>query len=220
MNPLLNELKDCICNGKTQDAMNITKQLLRQGINPEEIIGCAFRDAYTELNTKMIKGHAFVTDVLMASRSMHAVMYILQPLISNYSGSIRGMVVIGTVEGDLHDIGKNLVSMFLTGRGYAVLDLGIDVTKEAFVEAVEKYKADVLALSALLTTTMPEMKSVVDYLRELELRDSVRVIVGGGPVSYEYASQIGADAYASDLPDILEAVDDLINDRIGRFSVI
>src|SRR5690606_27218434 len=134
-------------------------------------------------------------------------------------GFAKGIIVIGTVAGDLHDIGKKLVAMLLKSRGYTVIDIGIDVTKEAFVEAVKKYKPDVLAMSSLLTLTLVEFKNVMEALKESGLRSKVKVIVGGAPVNVKYAKEIGADAFASDAFEALEAVDDLIYNKIGKYSL-
>lgn len=219
MHKLLIELQTSIKNGQTQIAMNKTKELIKNGIGINEIIETATKPAFKELGIKMNNREIYTTDVLMASRAMLAVMYVMEPIISKYSGSSRGLVVIGTVGGDLHDIGKNLVAMMLKNNGCTVIDLGIDVTKEAFIDAVKKHNPDVLALSSLLTTTMPQLESVIKTLNEQGLHTQVRVIIGGAPINAAYAATIGADAYAADLFEAVEAVDDLINNRIGKYSL-
>lgn len=219
MQKLLDEINKSIFNGNTETAMEKTKALLKLGIGTREIIEGAFVPAFKELGNKMRNDEIFITDVLISSRAMRAAMYVMEPFISHNSRKLKGVVIIGTVAGDLHDIGKDLVAMILSGYGYTVINLGIDVTKEVFIDTVRKYKPDVLAMSALLTTTMPEMKKVIDGLKECGLKRSVKVIVGGNPVNEKFAAAIGADAYAIDGSYAFEAVEDLINNRIGKYSI-
>lgn len=163
---------------------------------------------------------AFTTTTgLIASRAAHAAMYLMEPILSRSTGTSKGIVAIGTVAGDLHDIGKNLVIMMLQGSGYSVIDLGIDVPVETFIAAVRMHKPDVLALSSLLTTTLPELDNMIDALEAAGLRAQVKVIIGGAPVTAEYASRIKADAYANDLFEATEAVADLVKNRIGKYAV-
>jgi len=219
MDKLFIDLKEAIINGQTQTAMDKTKLLLRQGVGVHEIIKKATDPSFKELGKKMQNGEIAIPDVLMSARAMLAVMYVLEPIIARNKGFAKGIIVIGTVAGDLHDIGKKLVAMLLKSRGYTVIDIGIDVTKEAFVEAVKKYKPDVLAMSSLLTMTLVEFKNVMEALKENGLRSKVKVIVGGAPVNIKYAKEIGADAFASDAFEALEAVDDLIYNKIGKYSL-
>ena len=219
MDKLFIDLKEAIINGQTQTAMDKTKLLLRKGVGVHEIIKKSTDPSFKELGEKMQKGEIAIPDVLMSARAMLAVMYVLEPIIASYKGFAKGIIVIGTVAGDLHDIGKKLVAMLLKSRGYTVIDIGIDVTKEAFVEAVKKYKPDVLAMSSLLTLTLVEFKNVMEALKESGLRSKVKVIVGGAPVNVKYAKEIGTDAFASDAFEALEAVDDLIYNKIGKYSL-
>jgi 5-methyltetrahydrofolate--homocysteine methyltransferase len=219
MDKLFIGLKDAIIHGQTQAAMDKTKLLLNKGIGINEIIKKATNSSFKELGKKMEKGEITIPDVLMSSRAMLAVMHVMEPVLSNDKGFTKGIVVIGTVAGDLHDIGKKLVSMMLKGHGYTVIDIGIDVTEEVFVDAVKKYRPDVLAMSSLLTLTLIEFKNVMEALMENGLRSEVKVIVGGAPVNIKYAKEVGADAYASDVFEAVEAVDDLIHNRIGKFSL-
>jgi len=145
-----------------------------------------------------------VPEVLIAARAMHAGMDILRPLLAQSDAPLAGKVVIGTVQGDLHDIGKNLVAMMLEGGGFEIVDLGTDVAPDKFVEAVRVHQPDLVGMSALLTTTMPAMKRTIDALVEAGLREKVRVMIGGAPVTQAYADQIGADGYA---PDAAAAVE-------------
>jgi len=140
----------------------------------------------------------FVPEVLISAKSMHAGMDVVKPLLAEGESSSAGTVVIGTVEGDLHDIGKNLVAMMLEGAGFEVVDLGVDLSAEEFVDAVKEHNPEVLGLSALLTTTMPAMQNTIEALEEAGVRDQVKIMVGGAPVTEDFANEIGADAYASD----------------------
>ncbi|KNZ42321.1 cobalamin B12-binding domain-containing protein [Acetobacterium bakii] len=219
MKKVLDELQQAIENGETQIAMDKTKVALNQGLRTDTIIQTAINPAFKDLGQKMYDGEIYVTDVLMASRAAHAAMYVMEPILSKFSGATKGIVAIGTVAGDLHDIGKNLVIMMLQGSGYTVIDLGIDVPVETFVEAIRMHKPHVLALSSLLTTTLPELDNMMDALVEQGLRSQVKVIVGGAPVTAEYAGRIKADAYANDLFEATEAVGDLVNNRIGKYTI-
>ncbi len=219
MEKILDQLQEAIENGETQKAMNKTKDALNMGLRTDKIIKTAINPAFRDLGQKMFDGEIYVTDVLMASRAAHAAMYVMEPIISRSTGQTKGIVTIGTVAGDLHDIGKNLVIMMLQGSGYTVIDLGIDVPVEDFVEAIRTHKPDVLALSALLTTTLPELDATLEALVEAGLRSQVKVIVGGAPVTREYAARIKADAYANDLFEASEAVGDLVKNRIGAYAV-
>ncbi|MEA4807186.1 B12-binding domain-containing protein [Acetobacterium wieringae] len=219
MEEILDQLQEAIENGETQKAMNKTKDALNMGLRTDKIIKTAINPAFRDLGQKMFDGEIYVTDVLMASRAAHAAMYVMEPIISRSTGQTKGIVTIGTVAGDLHDIGKNLVIMMLQGSGYTVIDLGIDVPVEDFVEAIRTHKPDVLALSSLLTTTLPELDATLEALVEAGLRSQVKVIVGGAPVTREYAARIKADAYANDLFEASEAVGDLVKNRIGVYAV-
>lgn len=219
MGKILEEIKEAIEKGQTQIAMNKTKEALNQGLRTDKIIQYAINSAFKDLGKKMFDGEIYVTDVLMASRAAHAALYLMEPIISRFSGSTKGIVVIGTVAGDLHDIGKNLVIMMLQGSGYTVIDLGIDVTAGAFIDAVRLHQPDVLALSCLLTTTLPELDNIMWALDEQNLRSQVKVIVGGAPVTQEYARRIKADAFANDLFEATEALGDLVNNRIGKYAI-
>lgn len=173
MDDIVIQIQNGIYKGDTKYVIDRTELALRYGISLDEIMKEALFLPMQVLGEKLRTHELFIPDVLKASRAMHAALYVLRPIISHSSGAPKGLVVIGTVAGDLHDIGKNMVSMMLTGHGYTVVDLGIDVTKEQFAEAIVKYQPDVLGLSALLTTTMPEMQNVIEYLQEMNLRDQV-----------------------------------------------
>lgn len=219
MEKILIELQQAIESGETQIAMDKTKEALNHGLRTDKIIQTAINPAFRDLGQKMFAGEIYVTDVLMASRAAHAAMYLMEPILSRFSGATKGIVAIGTVAGDLHDIGKNLVIMMLQGSGYTVIDLGIDVPTETFIDAIRMHKPHVLALSSLLTTTLPELDNIMDVLVEQGLRSQVKVIIGGAPVTAEYAGRIKADAYADDLFEATEAVGDLVNNRIGKYAI-
>jgi len=148
--------------------------------------------------------------VLIASRAMHAAMDVLKPLLSDAHAASKVTVVVGTVQGDLHDIGKNLVCMMLEGGGFTVVDVGVDVTKEKFVEEMKKNKSKVLGLSALLTTTMPAMKDIIGAIRADKETSDVRVMVGGAPLTQEYADSIGADGYGADASSAVDVANELL----------
>ncbi|MDO5411265.1 MAG: corrinoid protein [Lachnospiraceae bacterium] len=218
MEDILQQIKNGIYKGDTKYVIDRTELALRYGISLEEIMKEALFPPMQVLGQKLRTHEIFIPDVLKASRAMHAALYVLRPIISHSNSAPKGLVVIGTVAGDLHDIGKNMVSMMLTGHGYTVVDLGIDVTKEQFAEAIMHYHPNVLALSALLTTTMPEMENVIEYLKDQGLRDQVKITIGGAPTTMEFAQSIGADAYSENVFDAILAVDDLIADQIGIHS--
>ncbi len=218
MEDILEQIQKGILKGDTKYVIDRTELSLRYGISIEEIMRDALFPPMKLMGEQLRTQEIFIPEVLKASRAMHAALYVLRPIISHSSTSMKGLVVIGTVAGDLHDIGKNMVAMMLTGHGYTVVDLGIDVTKEQFAKAVMEYKPNVLALSALLTTTILEMQNVIEYLESCGLREQVKITVGGSPVTMDFAKEIGADAYSDTVFDALEAVDDLMAGRMGKYS--
>ena len=195
----LTPLTEAVVNGQAPKAKELTAKALEAGVSPGKILQEGLIPGMTEVGRRFECREFYVPELLIAARAMHAALDILRPLLAA-SGEVEpiGKVVIGTVRGDLHDIGKNLVTMMLEGSGFEVKDLGIDVSPEKFVNAVKEGGYDVLAMSALLTTTMPSMKATIDALKEAGLRDKVKVIIGGAPVTQEYANQIGADGYGED----------------------
>ena len=176
----------------------IVDDALNSGVSAEEILNEGFIQAMAIIGDKFSEGEVYIPDVLIAARAMQAGVDKLRPSLSDDAQTHRGTVVIGTVKGDLHDIGKNLVKYMLQGSGFNVVDLGNDVSPEQFAEAVRKNDAGVVAMSALLTTTMGSMKDIVDGLEEAGLRESVKVMIGGAPVTQEFADRINADGYARD----------------------
>jgi 5-methyltetrahydrofolate--homocysteine methyltransferase len=176
---------------------------LAAGFDAEEILKEGMISAMTEVGRLFEEGEYFVPEMLIAARAMQGGLAILRPVLAEADVQPKGKVAIGTVRGDLHDIGKNLVAMMLEGAGYEILDLGTDVSPEKYLEAVQKDSINVVALSALLTTTMPSMKATIETLAAAGVRDQIKIIIGGAPVTNEYAQQIGADGYS---PDASQAV--------------
>ena len=187
---------EAILSGKADDAAAATKVLVDKGVAPQEIINGQMIRAMAEVGQRFQDGKAFVPQLLMAGRAMKSALELLKPMLAGGAAATLGKVVIGTVKGDLHDIGKNLVASMLEGCGFEVINIGIDVPAETFVDEVRKSGADILCMSALLTTTMTYMKDVIVALEEAGIRDKVKVMVGGAPVSQTFADEIGADGYS------------------------
>lgn len=219
MEDYLKAIQEAVYSGDAQASKTATEKALHMGYSTEVIIDKALLPPMKEMGVKLGTGEIFIPEVLMSSRALHAAMYALQPIISHYNGRHKGVVVIGTVAGDLHDIGKNLVSMLLSGKGFTVIDLGIDVTKEEFLAAIKRHHPDILALSALLTTTMPELKNIIDYIVEEGLRPQISIMVGGAPVTSKYAREIKADVYTDNMFEAAEAAEELMKRRISKYTV-
>ena len=191
-------LKQMIKEGKADEAGDRIRELLDGGASPEALMKEAMIPAMEEVGDFFQQGKYFLPEMLMAARAMQRGMEVLKPALVSSGAAFPGKVVLGTVRGDIHDIGKNLVGMTLEGAGFEVVDLGTDVSPERFVEAVREHSPQVLGISALLTTTMLAMKDTIDILREAGLRDTVKVMVGGAAVRPEFATEIGADFYGPD----------------------
>lgn len=219
MKKIIAEIQEGLMEGDAQLVKKKTEQALSHGIDAKNIVQNGLIPIMKIIGQKFRSGELFIPDVLMSSRAFHASLYVLRPYLVNTRLSSKGIILVGTVAGDLHDIGKNMVSMMLQGAGYTVIDLGIDVPTDNFIDAVIEHKPDILALSALLTTTMGELGDVVKKLREQGLRHQVKIIVGGGPVTPEFAMGIDADAYATDAYNAVEAVNRLMAGEIGFFTV-
>jgi len=192
------KLADAVFRGDFGSSGQITKELIDNGTEPLAIINQGLIAGMDIVAPKFKAGEMYVPEVMMAARAMSVGMELVKPLINDVDIPSKGTVIIGTVAGDLHDIGKNLVAMILESGGFKVIDLGVDVSVERFVEAAKQYNPQVIGMSALLTTTMMAMKDTIDALTEAGLRKNLRIIVGGAPLSKDFASQIGADGYASD----------------------
>ena len=200
----LQALAEAVISGNKDESERLTNEAVDEGVGVESIINDGLIAGMSVVGVKFKNNEFYVPEVLIAARAMHAGMDIIKPLLTESGIEPRGTVAIGTVKGDLHDIGKNLVAMMLEGGGYEVIDLEVDVSPERFVEVVNEQGPDAIGLSALLTTTMPSMKDTVDALEEAGVRDKVKVMIGGAPVTQNYADEIGADGYA---PDAASAVD-------------
>ena len=193
----LNELYDAILVGKLEDAVKVTKIAVEEGMTPHEIINQYMIKAMEEIGSRFEAGKVFVPNLLMSARAMRGALDVLKPLMQGQVDSYIGKIVIGTVKGDLHDIGKNLVASMFEGCGFEVINLGVDVSSDKFISAALENKAGIICMSALLTTTMNYMKEVVAAVEASELKGKVKIMVGGAPVNDAFAKAIGADAYTS-----------------------
>lgn len=198
------KLTNAVINGNEVQVKELTESLLDEGNDPVEIINQGLIAGMEIVGPRFKNGEMFVPEVLMCARAMHAGIDIVKALLADTDMPSCGKIVIGTVQGDLHDIGKNLVAMMMESSGFSVVNLGVDMSTEQFIEAVKKHNADILALSALLTTTMINMKDVIDGLIEAGLRDKVKVIIGGAPITQSFADEIGADGFAPDAASAAE----------------
>jgi len=201
---VLEELSQALINGNAPKTKELAQKAIDEGMAPSQVLSEGLIVGMNEVGRRFKNNEFYVPEVLIAARAMHSGMDVLKPLLSEAEASSAGTVVLGTVKGDLHDIGKNLVSMMLEGAGFNVIDVGVDVAPDKFLEAVRDKKPQVVGLSALLTTTMPAMKTTIEALKEAGVRDSVKVMIGGAPVTQRYSDEIGADGYA---PDAASAVD-------------
>jgi 5-methyltetrahydrofolate--homocysteine methyltransferase len=204
MADILQKIASNLYDGEDEVVAALVQQALDQGMAAGEVLQGGLITGMDEVGRDFKAGDLFVPEVLIAARAMHAGMNVLRPLLAEGDTLSAGRYLIGTVKGDLHDIGKNLVKMMLEGAGFETVDLGTDVDPQAFVDAVRDHQPQLVGMSALLTTTMVQMKAAVEALEEAGLRDSVKIMIGGAPVTDAFAKEIGADAYA---PDAASAVD-------------
>ena len=209
----LKHLYEAIVAGKLEPAVEITRQAIAEGVAPQMIINNYMIKAMGEVGQRFQDGKAFVPQLLMAGRAMKGALELLKPLLAGSASTTIGKIVIGTVKGDLHDIGKNLVASMLEGCGFEVINIGIDVTCDKFVEAVKENHADILCMSALLTTTMTYMKEVIQALEEAGIRNQVKVMIGGAPVSQGFADEIGADGYSDNANTAVAVAKELIGNK-------
>lgn len=190
-------IAEAIVKGKLEECVEQTNLALADGVEPQTIINDYMIKGMEIIGQAFQEGKAFVPNLLMAARAMKGALDILKPLLKSDGAESKGVILIGTVKGDLHDIGKNLVASMLEGCGFDVINLGVNVTAEQFVAGVKEHKANIICMSALLTTTMVYMSEVIEMLQSEGLRDQVKVMVGGAPISDAFAEQIGADGYSS-----------------------
>lgn len=206
------ELQNSVIMADESKLKGIINALLEKGVSPKEIISEGLIPSMSVVGQKMKSGEMFIPEVLASAHAMSGGMELLKPLITGaeLSTIYKGKVVIGTVQGDLHNIGKKIVSMLLESGGFTVLDIGVDISADRFVEAVEQEQPDILGLSALLTTTMPRMGEVIETLKRSNLRDKVQVMVGGAPITQDFTDSIGADGYAPDAVSALDKIKQLL----------
>jgi 5-methyltetrahydrofolate--homocysteine methyltransferase len=205
------ELADSIIKGDNIKSKEIARKLVDEGVPAVEILNDGLMPGMDVVGKKFKANEFYIPEVLIAARAMHAAMDIIKPLLSETGADTKGKIIIGTVQGDLHDIGKNLVGMMLEGGGYTVIDLGVDIPSEKFVEEIKKNRVKLIGLSALLTTTMTGMKTVIDTLKADKETAGVKVMIGGAPLTQEYADSIGAAGYAPDASSAVDLANDLLS---------
>ena len=210
---LVEQMRDDLYDGLADETAEGTKILLARGWNAEKILNDALVEGMRIVGFDFRDGILFVPEVLLAANAMKAGMAVLKPLLIETGAEPAGSVVIGTVKGDIHDIGKNLVAMMLEGAGFRVVDLGINTSAEEFMNALDEHQPDILGMSALLTTTMPYMKVVIEMLVEKRVRNNFIVLVGGAPLNEEFGAAIGADAYCSDAAVAVETAHELLKEK-------
>jgi len=193
----MDQLYEAILKGNLPLSVEMTKKAIEQNIDAKSIIDNYMSKAMDEIGQRFENGKAFVPELLMSARAMKGALELLKPLMVGNNIPRAGKIIIGTVKGDLHDIGKNLVASMLEGSGFEVVNLGVDISAEKFIQSMTEHKADILCLSALLTTTMNYMKEVINSLNEAGIRNQVKVMIGGAPISSAFAREIGADGYSS-----------------------
>jgi corrinoid protein of di/trimethylamine methyltransferase len=209
---LLSKLKEAAINGDSDQVVKLSKRVIEVGIDPLEAVEKALIAGVLELGNKWVNGEAFIVDMIAAAEAMKAGLSILKDEIVKRGGSIkyRGRIVIGTVEGDIHDIGKSIVASLLEATGFEVIDLGVDVSAQKFIEAIKQYNPDIVGISALMTTTMLKQREIIEAIKQANLRGKVKIIVGGAPTTKEWSEEIGADGWAPDAASAVEFVKKLL----------
>jgi methylmalonyl-CoA mutase cobalamin-binding domain/chain len=210
---ILKELYDETLVGNAPRVLELTKQGLEEGMGPDEILFEALIPSLEEVGARFERGDFFVPEMLIAGRAMSGALDVLRPLLADTGAETVGTFLMGTVKGDVHDIGKNLVNIMLEGAGFQVIDIGVQAAPEKFVDAVKEHKPDIVGMSAFLTTTMPMFKVNIHELTKAGLRDEVIIMVGGAPVTQEYADAVGADGYAADASTAVRKAKDLIQQK-------
>ncbi|MGC9328055.1 MAG: corrinoid protein [Candidatus Hinthialibacter sp.] len=203
-------LYDAVLTGNDKSATAVTEEALAKGAEPLELVNKYMVPAMDEVGRRFEEEEYFIPEMLLSARAMERSLAIIQPLLSASGVKPIGRVAIGTVKGDQHDIGKNLVRSMLQGGGFEVFDLGMDVPYEKFIEAIQEKDVNIVCLSTLLTTTMPSMKTIIDHIQEAGLRDRVKIMIGGAPITPEFADQIGADCYGDSAPSAVKLARNLI----------
>ena len=213
MEAIIQEISTFLQKGRAKNVKTLVQQALDEGVNPKEILNDGLLAGMMVVGEKFKNNQVFVPEVLVAARAMSAGIAILEPKLVEVGNEPLGKAVIGTVKGDLHDIGKNLVIMMLKGAGFEIHDIGVDVEASAFIDKAEEIGADIIGMSALLATTMPNMQEVMDVLNERGLRDKYIVMIGGAPVNESFAEQIGADYYTPDAATCAEVAKKAVQER-------
>ena len=208
---LFDDIRASVIDGQFERSEALTRQALDQNVSPSEVLNGALIPAMDEVGVRFQNNDFFLPEVLIAAKAMNSAMVLLKPLLTQTEVKARGKIVIGTVQGDRHDIGKNLVAMMMEGAGFEVIDLGVDVSPDQFVKAVEEHRPDIVAMSALLTTTMPAMRETIRSLERAGLRKNVKTMIGGAPVSLAFAEEIGADAHAPDSASAVAKMKEILN---------
>ncbi|MCK9222706.1 MAG: corrinoid protein [Limnochordia bacterium] len=207
---VLQDIAQALIKGDANKVKSLVQTALDEGVRPGQIIQEGLIPGMSVIGDRFKRNEVYVPEVLIAARAMHAGLDIVKPLLAEGEVQATGVFVIGTVKGDLHDIGKNLVAMMMEGAGFKVIDLGVDVAPDKFVAAVKEHDADVVGMSALLTTTMVNMKDTVKAFEDAGLRDKVKIIIGGAPVTQNYCAEITADGYAPDASSAVDVAKELI----------
>jgi methylmalonyl-CoA mutase cobalamin-binding domain/chain len=210
---LLRQLYDYTLVGNGPEVLDLTRQGLELGLGPEALLYEALIPSLEEVGARFERGDFFVPEMLIAGKAMAGALQILRPLLAETGAQTIGKIVMGTVKGDVHDIGKNLVNIMFEGAGFEVIDLGVQVAPEKFLDAIREHQPDIVGFSAFLTTTMPMFKANINALEKAGMRDQVIVMVGGAPVTQEYADVVGADGYASDASAAVVRAKELIQRR-------
>ncbi|HNT65204.1 MAG TPA: corrinoid protein [bacterium] len=208
---ILDELAENIIKGQAPAVEQLTEKALAEGESPESVLRKGLIKGMDVVGAKFKANEFYVPEVLIAARAMKAGMKILRPRLAESGVQPVGRFIVGTVKGDLHDIGKNLVAMMMEGAGFEVIDLGVDVTPEKFVASIKETNAQFVGMSALLTTTMVKMKDTIEAINSSGMRNSVKIVVGGAPLTQKFADEIGADGYAPDAASAVELVKNLLN---------
>jgi len=216
---LLKQLYDETLTGNAPAVLDLTNAGIADGVDPETLLYEALIPSLEEVGARFERGDFFVPEMLIAGKAMAGALEVLRPLLALTGAESIGKFLMGTVKGDVHDIGKNLVNIMLEGAGFEVIDLGVQVAPEKFVEAIQEHKPQIVGFSAFLTTTMPMFKANINALEKAGLRDEVIVMVGGAPVTQEYADAVGADGYAADASTAVRRAKDLLADKRALASV-
>ena len=210
MSELLGKMAESLIAGKVDEVTDLTRQALDANISSKDILEKGLLAGMEVVGKRFKANDMFIPEVLRCAKCMHGAMEILRPLLAESGVKTAGTFVIGTVKGDLHDIGKNLVGMMFEGAGFKVIDLGIDLEPAAFVDAIKQHKASLFGMSALLTTTMPKMSETINAINEAGIRDQIKIMIGGAPVTAGFAKEIGADAYASNAASAVDKGKELL----------